>query len=1311
MKRRLLWTGVGLFAMLLFAVAACLYMLQTDWFKNKVRQRIITVAEQATGGRVEIGAFSYDWRRLTATVAPFVLHGTEPAGTPPLLRADRIEIGIRIISALERRIDLDSVVVERPHVHIITSADGRTNIPKPRIQPRGESFVQDLLDLKVREVGLRNGDAEYNGQRVPFDLDARDLNAHWRYESAGPRYTGEIVARALTFNRSTFGFHAKIALQNDRLQIADAELRMRRSRISVQGSLDNFVAPRGAFEVNAQLFPAELIPGSYRGEVTFQGKASIAWHPALEYLLDGNVTAHGLAYADRFVTIDSINVASHLKLTPDRLELTRAAVNALGGVFHGNVDVRNFKTLLLDGTAEGFPLDTVARATGRSPGQFAGIASGPVHIEARLVGRAVEGATVRTKLEITPGAGATPVQGRVDATYDQRSNTLHFGDSNLVIPTGRAEFSGTPGERFNVRGTLWGMPPGLPPLPIILKGGTARFDGAVTGPLNNPTITGHIEATRFTVRQQNFDRASADIVATKSDATVRGLTLDQGALHISGDGRVTLAEWQLTDDSTIRATGSVSGADLKSVAAQLGFKTSITGTFSATGEMQGTLRQPHIAASVDARNVTAFEQKAERIIAGVRLAGDRIAIEKAHITAGGAEIGGSGAYQAVTGDWDTGELQFEFNGHSFTLAQITAVHKQYGTLDAQVTVNGHGSVRVVKGAPNIQSLNGSADLRNVTVDKVPYGTLQITLATKGSLLDVNAKANLRGTALEGSGEWRLEGEYPGKGELVIPRMTVATLHGLVPNATRAELPFEGFIEGRMDLSGPLKNPDQLKAEVRLTTVQINARQAMQPRAGARSADLVLHNAQPVVLDVTTKAVNIRSTQFTGTDSTLGIEGRMSLDAHATWDMKVNGAINLAVLQIFNPSLLGSGNAVVNVAVRGALTEPDVTGQLQLRNASLYLADLPNGVSQANGQILFDRNRATIDRLSAVSGGGRVEFQRGSFVGFRGPALLYHVQATADHVRYRSPEGISITANGDLSLQGTSENSVLSGTITVTRAGFNPKTDVGGLLASTTKPIATPSEPNQYLRGLQFDVRVESAANLEIETYLTRNIEASSDVRVKGTPDHPVVLGHIGVNRGEIEFFGNRYSINRGEVNFYNTAKIEPVIDMDLETVVRGITVDVAFSGALNKLNFSYRSDPPLQSNDIIALLAVGREPITTGGLASAQTSGNFMASGANDLLGQALSPPAAGRLQRFFGVSHLRIDPLLTDITSIPQARVTLEQQISKDVTLTYITNLTRTQEQIVRIEWNLSRQWSVIALRDENGAFGIDFQVRRRFK
>jgi len=210
-----------------------------------------------------------------------------------------------------------------------------------------------------------------------------------------------------------------------------------------------------------------------------------------------------------------------------------------------------------------------------------------------------------------------------------------------------------------------------------------------------------------------------------------------------------------------------------------------------------------------------------------------------------------------------------------------------------------------------------------------------------------------------------------------------------------------------------------------------------------------------------------------------------------------------------------------------------------------------------------------------------------------------------------------------------------------------------------------------------------------------------------------LLGRIVVNQGEVQFFGNKYTINRGEIAFYNPSKIEPVLDMDLETRVRGVLVTINFNGSLSKLNASYRSDPPLQSNEIVALLAVGRAPGTNSSLASSQTvaSQSFMSTGTNTLLGQAVAAPISGRLQRFFGVSKLKIDPQLTGINAVPQARLTVEQQVSRDVTLTYITNLAQANQQIIRLEWDIDRSWSVVALREENGAFGIDFFFKKRLK
>ena len=103
--------------------------------------------------------------------------------------------------------------------------------------------------------------------------------------------------------------------------------------------------------------------------------------------------------------------------------------------------------------------------------------------------------------------------------------------------------------------------------------------------------------------------------------------------------------------------------------------------------------------------------------------------------------------------------------------------------------------------------------------------------------------------------------------------------------------------------------------------------------------------------------------------------------------------------------------------------------------------------------------------------------------------------------------------------------------------------------------------------------------------------------------------------------------------------------------------------------------------------------------------------GASALLGQAIANPVAGRLQRFFGVSKLRIDPTLSGVENNPQARLTLEQQVTPSITFTYIANVTSSNPQVVRVEWAFSRQWSAVALREENGLFGLDFLYKRRFK
>ena len=75
---------------------------------------------------------------------------------------------------------------------------------------------------------------------------------------------------------------------------------------------------------------------------------------------------------------------------------------------------------------------------------------------------------------------------------------------------------------------------------------------------------------------------------------------------------------------------------------------------------------------------------------------------------------------------------------------------------------------------------------------------------------------------------------------------------------------------------------------------------------------------------------------------------------------------------------------------------------------------------------------------------------------------------------------------------------------------------------------------------------------------------------------------------------------------------------------------------MDKLKMTYHSDPPLEFEQLVSLLASGKTPTTDPMLAAHQPPApeqNFEQAGASTLLGQAVANPIAGRLQRLFGVT------------------------------------------------------------------------------
>ena len=61
-------------------------------------------------------------------------------------------------------------------------------------------------------------------------------------------------------------------------------------------------------------------------------------------------------------------------------------------------------------------------------------------------------------------------------------------------------------------------------------------------------------------------------------------------------------------------------------------------------------------------------------------------------------------------------------------------------------------------------------------------------------------------------------------------------------------------------------------------------------------------------------------------------------------------------------------------------------------------------------------------------------------------------------------------------------------------------------------------------------------------------------------------------------------------------------------------------------------------------------------------------------------------------------------------ARLTVGKRISRNLFILYATNLATERKDIVKIEFELSRGWSLVAIRDEDGRIGFDVKIHRRF-
>jgi hypothetical protein len=833
-------------------------------------------------------------------------------------------------------------------------------------------------------------------------------------------------------------------------------------------------------------------------------------------------------------------------------------------------------------------------------------------------------------------------------------------------------------------------------------GGRGEFDGTMIGPFRNPRIEGQFRGEDLRGFDTLWGGGSAHLVVENNyvriaDGVVR---LNDSEMHF--DGSFSLGFPRDDDGDEIDARIRVVRRDLDSLRHAFSIdEYPVSGLLSGEFHLSGQYLRPVGFGGMSIDHLAAYGEPLGPMTASLRFEGGGVRLDGINIEKDIGSISGA----AFVG-WD-GTYSFNVDGKRIPIESIERLRFAKAPLTglAEFSANGSATFEMPRNDFRFR-------VNDLFVGDEGVGQVTATLALRGSELSGEVDAASPRLAITATGRVGLTSK--GNSEFVV-RFHDMSLDPYVRPFVPRLSPFTTAVaSGSIRVSGQLADLDHLSVDGTVDSLDM------------RLFDYGLKSPTPVRMSLESGAVKIEELRLEGEGTHLQLGGMVDLRGERI-AVQASGDANLGILQGFFNDVRSSGTAELQAAVDGPLREPVFSGRATINDGRIRYFPLPSSLDAINGVISFDPRGVSLDELTAMIGGGTIQF--GGRVGFEGyvPSEL-NVTIRGTGAQFRYPEGVRSVADADLTLSGTMKAPTLGGVVTVKEARYTRQVDApetildfalrrgaetgGGAPAASTNSVP-----------LRYDVQIVVPSTLRIDNNIARGV-LSADLTLRGTSDHPVFFGHAEIARGEVTYKGKRYKITRGTIDFTNPTRIEPFFDLEAETNVRvtgqNYIISVGITGPTQKLVPNLNSEPYLPAADILALLFsdVRRtEDVELRALQNpTQRQTDLLSASAAETIAKPITD-ASKLVQRTFGVDTFQLTPFLTDPNTQasrlnPTARLTIGKRISDNVYLTFSRSLaSQINDQIILLEVDATERVSWIISRNEDSqSYALEFRVRHSF-
>ncbi len=953
-----------------------------------------------------------------------------------------------------------------------------------------------------------------------------------------------------------------------------------------------------------------------------------------------------------------------------------------------------------------------------SPPPLAGVVEGKVDVRWPGIDLLAASGTVTAHLsgDTTQTPDAIPVKGDVGITassgvFEVNRFTL-YTDATRLSATGRFSQEGESDMRFSlnsasaeqlqaiaysvdeVRKALAEYEPQLV--------GDLKFEGRLTGPIKNPTIDADLNAASILLHDELLGSLTGHLLF--SPAEVR---LDNGLLtaanngtvkfsyaaprnKLATEGRLDAALDRIPVDTLIAAAGLPIGQKL------------ISGDISGQAHLTALPAAPQGTVTVNLVDGVIAGQAAELATANLVLDGQTARIDR-------AEVRLSQGHLVANGSLDLKRNTFQLQGKADSinlgvLFTSLEVENPIITGTATATLQASGSTNDL----DQLQIELTASGKDVTINGQPAGQLTLTARTSQSgRIDLELITGIAGAPQTVRANFELR--KPSRPIEVETNITDLDLGPLIaafaPNLASS---IDGVIGGRLRVAGPTVNDrgevtlDGLRGNLTFTGISLLV-------TGRK-----INVETPFTVTLDGPQLTLQRTRVFGAGADLSIGGTLALSEDAKMNFAVNGTANLDALSELDPDSFFSGTLTINARIEGSANEPRFAGDVSMNGLAFSSIDPQFNIEDGNGRILLSGDKVTLESFTARANDGKINANGTlTLAQFQPKEWRFGLNASGILIFY---QGAQVILDGDLTLTGTPQGQLLSGKLTIPQAEYTTDFDFESLAATRQGGLdfgGGGGRRRTYgLAPVSLDVRVEANESLFVNNAQINTV-GTALLTVGGRLNDPSITGRVTFEGGTVRFRSQRYDITTGTVEFPIGAGMTPVINAMAEGDVSGHHVYVGLAGQLNDMDVTLRSEPDLPRSEVLSLITTGRTD--SDNLGSEELARSGVGTAASLLTQQLISKPTESLL----GISRFQIDPVLRPNDN-PAARITIGQQVTRDLTFTYSTNLASEQDQTVLLDYAVSNRFSVVGsfTQGSNSAQGgsnnndlaIEMRGRRRY-